>query len=206
MKKLSRIIASGFIGFWIPILIILLLFEKMFHVIHKAIIPFETHLPVLHFFGITSLVILVVLLMLVLCFLGGLLIRLNYIRKEIKTVENTILNRIPGYSTFKVMFDNETQLQENITWHAVLVAEEEDHYTLGYTTYSSEHYYVVHRVTTPSIMDTELFIIPKRRVILLNISSQEFMQHVKRVKNTAELVEKVLNRADHNGDNCPNKA
>lgn len=164
----------------------------MFNIIHHIIRPLEAHLPPLKFLGMTSIVILAIIVMLLLCYLGGLLLKLDWVQQQVQSIERSILNRIPGYSTFKVMVDKEAEIQKDLAWNAVLVVEDDEHYLLGYTSYSSEHYYMIHKITTISLADTELMIVPKHKVILLNITSQEFIQHVKHVKNTAELVEKAV--------------
>jgi uncharacterized membrane protein len=192
MKKIINIITSGFVGFWIPIIIIMVLLAKMFNVIHHLILPLEAHLPPLKLFGVTTLVIVVVIVMIILCYLGGLMLKLNWVKKKTREIERSILDRIPGYSTFKDMIDRESEIENDHTWNAVLVEEDDHHYLLGYTSYSSEHYYMVHKVTTNSLADTEMMIVPKNKVIMLSITSPEFIQHVKRVKNTAELVERVV--------------
>lgn len=203
MKKLISTITSGFVGFWIPVLILIILVGKMFNIIHHTIRPFEDHLPSLKVLGMTSVVIVAIIVMLLLCYLGGLLLKLDWVQEKIQGIERSILNRIPGYSTFKVMLDKESEIQKDLTWNAVLVVEDEGHYLLGYTSYSSEHYYMIHKVTTISLADTELMIVPKNKVIMLNITSQEFIQHVKHVKNTAELVEKAIGWIIPDENNAP---
>ncbi len=191
MKKITRLLISGIVGFWIPIAIILLLLERMFHVVNGVVAPVEAYLPKLKILGVTSIIVIVILLMIILCLMGGLLLRMNYIRKKIKKAENAILGHIPGYNTIKVMFDNEDNIQEGMAWSAVLIEEDEGCYSLGYTSYSSEHYYAVHKISDTSITNTELIIVTKEKVKQLDISTQEFLQYVKRVKNIAELVEKA---------------
>lgn len=203
MKKLISTITSGFVGFWIPVLILIILLGKMFNIIHHIVRPLEAHLPPLKFLGMTSVVIVAIIVMLILCYLGGLLLKLNWVQEKMQGVERSILNRIPGYSTFKVMLDKESEIQKDLSWNAVLVVEDDQHYLLGYTSYSSEHYYMIHKITTISMADTELMIVPKNKVIMLNITSQEFIQHVKHVKNTAELVEKAIGWIIPDGDTIP---
>lgn len=196
MKKILRLIISGIVGFWIPIAVIVFFLERMFHFVHDAVAPIEAHLPNLKILGVASIVVFVIFLMIILCILGGLLLRMTYIRKRIKMVERTILGHIPGYNTVKVMFDDEENIQEGMVWSAVLIEEDEGCYSLGYTSYSSERYYAIHKIADTSITNTELVIIAKEKVKPLDISTQEFLQYVKRVKNIAELVEKTAGREE----------
>lgn len=191
MKKILRLIISGIVGFWIPIAVIIFFLERMFHFVHDAVAPIEAHLPNLKILGVASIVVVVILLMIVLCILGGLLLRMKCVRKKKKSVEETILGHIPGYSTVKIMFDNEDNVQKGMTWNPVLIEEDEGCYSLGYTSYSSERYYAIHKISDTSITNAELVIIAKEKVKLLDISTQEFLQYVNRVKNIAELVEKA---------------
>ncbi len=192
MKRIINTITSGFIGFWVPLLVLFFLLEKMFTLIHKIVVPIESHLPEKKILGVSLIFILVILIMLILSFFGGILLKRPIVKNMSKNVETKLLQLIPGYNSFKTALDDQNALQTNESWHAVLV-EDEIGYLLGYTTDESDNYYSVHKVNSTTLADSELSIVPKSKVHVLNISAKDFMQYVKRTRNTAELVEQFIN-------------
>jgi uncharacterized membrane protein len=181
---------SGFAGFWIPVLIVIFLVEKMFNLLHHLVVPVETYLPVKHLFGVAIISLLVVVLMVILSFAAGVLLTRPWMKRILQNIETKLLELIPGYNSFKTSLQDQNTFRDNTSWHAALIDDEEDSYLLAYTTEESEHYYTVHVVKSTVLNDSELTIMPKSKVHILNISPQDFMQYVKRIKNTSELVEK----------------
>jgi uncharacterized membrane protein len=98
--------------------------------------PLAKKLPDI-FLGFDGSQILAVLLLLIICFIGGLIFRSSSVKQLIGKLEDNVLSHIPGYSMMKSMTagavgkENEDTLkpvivQDGDTWNIGFMAEEAD--------------------------------------------------------------------------------
>lgn len=103
MKSIALFIRTTLTGgvlFLLPIGLIIILFNKVFGIIFKISEPLSNNLPVI-IFGLKGSVILTLFLLIIICFIGGMLFRSQRIKKNIQKLEESVLDFVPGYSLMK---------------------------------------------------------------------------------------------------------
>ena len=124
MKGLRQFIGSALVGGLLvlaPIYIAVLLLLKAMQSIEVLIRPLTKLLPA--WFPAVQVVSLV--LVVVLCFLVGLLVRTRPGRRTREQIERALFDKIPGYSLFKKLAQQVAGTSQEMTWKPALVEIEE---------------------------------------------------------------------------------
>jgi uncharacterized membrane protein len=96
----------GGLVFLVPIAILAFLGMKAVHVLQRLARPLSRLLPVdTTVWGVVVADVIVVALILLACFAGGLLARLSFANQFVKKAETGVLWRIPGYGLVKALTD-----------------------------------------------------------------------------------------------------
>ncbi len=104
MKKILQYIQGTIIKglfFILPVLVFAYLIEKVFMPIQSIIRKASQSLDIEHFIGRSLLTILTIVGFLVLCFFGGLLMRLSSVGRWKTWIEENVLRFTPGYLFIK---------------------------------------------------------------------------------------------------------
>jgi uncharacterized membrane protein len=128
MKWYSAIITrilKGIIFFLLPIILLLYIFEKALKIIQAIILPLKTYLPDSDVFGIGLLSLISIALILLICYLAGILAERKYIKAFITLVEDKLLIFIPGYALMK-SGASETIGKTDDEWSVVLIGEDDE--------------------------------------------------------------------------------
>lgn len=188
MKKVFGIIFSGYLSLLFPLIVSIILLEKLHHLLFPVTQWIEGHLHVSRLLGVLGVILISVLLMLLLGYLCGLLIRSAYLKRQIEKYEDKFLSRIPMYNLVKSVLYTESDIGSEKKFRPALLREDEA-FSLCYVTSESENYYTVY-VSEGGLSGGELQIVPKHRVKILTISLPEFTRLVKQYGiNSALLAE-----------------
>ena len=112
-------VAGGFFVL-LPLVIVVLLFGELFDMIDGLLIPMAEHLPVHEVGGVEVAFLLGVLLIVLLCFVSGLLLSTRLGSRINEAVERAILDRVPGYRFVRTLTDRFNSAEAQA---AVLVRE-----------------------------------------------------------------------------------
>ena len=91
-------VLSGFIFLVLPLTLMIFVLMKAVGLMKKLIQPLKNILPDDKVFGVGFLTIISLLLIILLCFLAGVVIEIKMVRKFIRKLEDHVLVFIPGYS------------------------------------------------------------------------------------------------------------
>src|SRR6187401_710712 len=103
MKALYRFIVNTFTGgilFLLPVTSLIMILAKINGFMITLSEPLAKRLPDV-FFGFDGSRLLAILLIIFVCFVGGLAFRARLIRRLIAKLEGNVLVHIPGYAMFK---------------------------------------------------------------------------------------------------------
>ncbi|MBO9583324.1 MAG: DUF502 domain-containing protein [Flavobacterium sp.] len=106
MNGILKIIKATFLGgilFLAPLILLLVLFEKGYHIVQKITVPIVSSLPRVKFMGFALQEIIAVTIIIIICFAAGLLARTVYAKKLIQKIEDNVLSLVPGYAFIKNM-------------------------------------------------------------------------------------------------------
>jgi uncharacterized membrane protein len=109
MKSIFKIIKATLIGgilFLAPLVLLLVLLEKGYHIVQKITLPIVSLLPRVKILGLAIQEIIGIIVIIIICFTAGLLARTAYAKRLVEKLENGILSFVPGYSFMKKANEN----------------------------------------------------------------------------------------------------
>lgn len=124
MKSILKIIKATFLGgilFLAPIVLLLVILEKGYHIIQKITHPIISHFPKVKVLGLAIEEIVAITIIFIICITAGLIARTEYAKRLIEKLENGILSFIPGYSFMKKTNENIMGFESNENLKVVLV-------------------------------------------------------------------------------------
>ncbi|HEY1195458.1 DUF502 domain-containing protein [Flavobacterium sp.] len=124
MKSILKIIKATFLGgilFLAPLVVLLLILEKGYGIIQKVTLPLVNNLPRIHVLGIALQELVGIIIIILICFLAGLLAKTSKAKKLIQKLEDGILSFVPGYSFMKSMNENIMGIESKENLKVILV-------------------------------------------------------------------------------------
>ncbi|MDA6070513.1 DUF502 domain-containing protein [Flavobacterium sp. AC] len=124
MKSILKIIKTTFLGgilFLAPLVLLLVILEKGYHIIQKITLPIISHFPKVKILGLAIEEITAIIIIFIICITAGLIARTDYAKKLVQRLENGILSFVPGYSFIKKTNENIMGLESNENLKVVLV-------------------------------------------------------------------------------------
>ena len=113
---IKNTVIGGFI-FLIPFVVIFVVIAKALKIMISVAKPISNIVPIESFAGIAIIDLLALLIIVVLCFIAGLLARGSFGKNTFKSLDNSLANLIPGYSVLKSIadsFKNEQEAEKNL--------------------------------------------------------------------------------------------
>jgi uncharacterized membrane protein len=118
-------IFTGIVFFLVPVMLLFFIFEKAIAVVQGIILPIKSHLPTERIFGMGLLAIISLLLILLICYLAGMLAESRYVKSFIALLEDNLFVFIPGYAMMKSRASEAIGNTDN-EWKTVLIGDGED--------------------------------------------------------------------------------
>jgi uncharacterized membrane protein len=101
--KFFRTTLAGGILFLLPVVVLIILIGKAVEIAHKIVLPLADLIQMEPVIGIEAPRLLAVVLLVLLCFLAGVLARTTIAQKATNWVESAALSNIPGYEFVKAV-------------------------------------------------------------------------------------------------------
>ncbi len=193
MKKILNTILNGYLGLLFPLIMTIILLQKLHHLIYPLVLTIENKLHISRALGALGIIFISAFIMIILGYFAGLLIKSPFIKKEVGKFEETVLSKIPMYNLIKSLFGTEIGIKGKDNFRPALLADEQS-FSLCYVTSESDEYYTVY-VSEGGLSGGELKIVPKNRVRLLDIGLNEFTRLIKQYGvNSAQYAESFLKK------------
>jgi uncharacterized membrane protein len=91
----------GGVLFLVPIAVIAVILGKVFQISMMIVEPLDRIIPIDSFAGVAFVNVLAIVLILLVCFLGGLLARYGWLAERIGKVDGLLIDLMPGYAVAK---------------------------------------------------------------------------------------------------------
>lgn len=104
MKSILFFLKTSIIGgitFFLPLVFLMIMLKHAVEELTRVVGPLAEKLGIATIAGKATILIFVIVIILLFCFLGGLLMRLPQFRQLNEFIENNLLTLVPGYDTFK---------------------------------------------------------------------------------------------------------
>ena len=175
-KKTFRSLIIGGLFFIIPLVVLIFLFKKAI----ALLLPIGKHMVGaigLHsLFGVATVSIVSVILLLLICYLAGFLMSKGFITQWSNGVEEKLFMFFPGIQMLKyrMIGDQHNNLRHH--WQAILL-KEETCYRIGFITDNSDPgYFSIYLPDAPKMDAGEIRFIPKETCVYHPISISEAMK------------------------------
>lgn len=166
-KQFIRDTLTGGILFLLPLVLLIMILNKAHVMLVKISAPFAKILPDI-ILGFDGSSVLAIFLLIILCFLGGLLFRSSNVRRWITKFEENVLSYLPGYSMVKSITTDAIGQRDDQSLHSVLV-QDGDAWNIGFLVEEGEGWSTVFFPEAPRHDSGEVKIVPSSRVRKLDI-------------------------------------
>ncbi len=195
MKKFITTTIKGYISLLFPLMISLILLEKL----HKILQPINQqlieNLHIAHFYGILLFIVISIVDLILLGFLCGWLIKSKWVQTALRKYESTVLEKIPLYNMAKSLLGiegNTTKGKSN--FRPALLLEEQNMFTLCYVTSEGPDFYMLF-LSEGGLTGGELRVVPKQLVHLLDMHLTDFSRLIKQSGVDAEKYAGLFQKA-----------
>ncbi len=193
MKKIVSIIINGYMGLLFPLIMTIILLEKLHHFISPLVIGIENKLHISKITGMFSLIIISTIIMVLLGYLAGIIIKSPFIKKQIESFEVKILSKIPIYNLIKSLLGTEIGIKGKGSFRPALL-QDGSSFSLCYVTSESDSFYTVF-ISEGGLSGGELRIVPKNNIRFLKVGLNEFTRIIKQYGvNSAQYAEIFLDK------------
>lgn len=169
---------TGGILFMLPVILVIMLLMKAHEMLSKLIKPFSGMLPI-SVMGFDGSRVIAIFLMVLICFISGLLFRSTAVRKGVNQLEDNFLYLIPGYTLIKSITADAVGDKDQHDLKPVLV-EIEGIMKIGFLAEERDDLCVIF-FPEPTKSDAgEVVIMPRTSVKSIDASTNKIAQCMKR--------------------------
>jgi uncharacterized membrane protein len=184
---LVRTTLTGGILFLLPVVLIIFIFSKALQILAKISTPITDRLPDI-ILGFDGGKLITVVLLILICFVSGLLVRAPSVRRWIDKIEDDFLSYLPGYTMIKSIASDIVGKSDR-ELKAVLVREEET-WQVGFLVEENKEFCAVFFPEAPKHDSGEIKIVPIAWVTKVNITTREAALSIQRYgKGTLSWIE-----------------
>jgi len=191
MKSITSFVKTTLIGglfFVIPIVLVLLILDKILEFFRKLVAPIADLIPLEAFGGITISRIFALLVLLLICFMAGLFSKSTKASQFRKWIEDKILSHIPGYTLLKGMTESAAGRDSEDLKDVVLVDIEEV-WQIGFLMDEiDDELSAVYIPGAPNPMSGDVFFVKKERLKKLDLPELSAMKIYKKLGSDAKKI------------------
>jgi len=133
MKGFARFLWTTLVGgllFLVPLIVLGVVVEKALVIAYRLVGPLAAVLPFPSLVGLKTPVFLAAAVVVLLCFLAGVVARGARARKAVERLEEAVLSKLPGYALLKGMSESMLGVERE-GHHPVVLARFDDAWQLG---------------------------------------------------------------------------
>ncbi len=190
MKKIVNVIVNGYLGLLFPLIVSIILLEKLHHLLLPVTHWVESQLHISRLLGVLNVLVISILLMLLLGYLCGCLLGSAFVKRQVEKYERNVLSKIPVYNLIKSVVSSQVGTASKANFRPALLLDEEG-FALCYVTSESERFYGLCLIGG-GLNGGDVKIVRKEKIRLLDVSVAEFSRLIKQYGiDSAELAEKL---------------
>lgn len=168
--KIKNTIIAGIVLF-LPVFILAAMFQKVYDFLYGFSHQFTAHLGLDKVEAVDFAPILTSLLLLLLLYVFGLLVKLSAVTKAKDWVENNLLTYIPNYAKYKAKMMK--KLQPGVDKRQPVLVEMNEAWKPGLLVNSENGKSTVFMPSTPDTSYGEVWVVNSEKVTSLNMSTKE---------------------------------
>lgn len=184
MKSIFKIIKATFLGgilFLAPLVVLLIILEKGYGIIQKITLPLANHLPRIHVLGIALQELVGIIIIILICFLAGLLAKTAKAKTLIQKLEDGILSFVPGYSFMKNMNENIMGIESKDDLKVILVPTDAGLQFAFLIEEINENKFAVFIPDAPNPWSGSVVFVEKKDITDINISQKQALSCIRKL-------------------------
>lgn len=190
MKAIGQFVINtitGGIFLLLPLAVILIILQKIYAIVSKILRPVASHLPE-HMFGLDGNQIVSIFILIIFCFIAGLLFRSKLVRSLVDKLEDGFLSAIPGYTLIMTNVADKLHHEDDDTLTPVLVQLDESR-VFGLLTAEGDGCYSVYVPGAPDFKSGNVHVFPAERVRILDIPASAVSKNMRNLgKDSLQLL------------------
>jgi len=176
--KFLRATLTGGILFLLPVVLIIVILNKARLILAAISKPITDRLPDI-ILGLDGGKLVTIVLLVLICFVSGMLFRAPSVRRWINKLEDEFLSFLPGYTLIKSITSDVIGDKNEHGLVTVLVREEET-WQIGFLVEENKEFCAVFFPEAPKHDSGELKIVPASWVTKVNITTREATRSIQR--------------------------
>ncbi len=173
-----RTTLTGGIIFLLPIVLLFIVLAKAIEILHKISSPLADAITDGDILGFDGSMVVAIVLLIIICFISGLLFRLPTIKLWVKSLEDNVLTYLPGYALMKAITVDTLGQQEEHNLKPILV-QDGDSWNMAFLVEENKELSTVFIPDAPRYDAGEVRVVATSTVKKLNISTNKFIQSIK---------------------------
>lgn len=195
MNKLVNFIRATIAGgvlFLIPMIVLIAVVSKAINLLQHVARPLAERFPFTQVAGVGVITLISILLLLLLCFLAGLLMRTPSAKKMKSWIESNLLVYIPGYSYLQALSTDRLSNENTANWRPATILVD-DNEVICFVIDETEHYCSVFLPSAPVPSSGSVCVREKRLVRYLPINVSQASALIRKFgKGSASVFEKIV--------------
>jgi len=167
MMKFLRTTLTGGIIFLLPVTLLFIILKKAYEILVRIAKPISSRLPDF-FFGLDGATIIGIALLVVFCFIGGLLFRSRRVKQVVGKLEDNVLCFLPGYTLVRSIAADAVGEKVERNLQPVLL-QDGDSWNMGFLVEESEGSCTVFIPEMPRLDSGNVSIVPSSMVKRVNV-------------------------------------
>jgi uncharacterized membrane protein len=163
----------GGVLFLAPFAVLAIILGKVFQISMKLVAPLDAVMPVKGFAGIASVNILAVLLIVVVCYLAGILAKRAFFGKRFQRLDAFLVDLIPGYAVFKGLVGSASSDEALTNKMKPVLARFDDYEQIAFVTEAGDTHSVLFLPGAPSPWSGSAVVVENARITPLNIPAHQ---------------------------------
>jgi uncharacterized membrane protein len=172
-----RATLTGGILFLLPTVLLVMILTKAYAILYKISAPLAKVMPEI-ILGLDGSNLLSILLLIVICFVSGLLFRSGAIRRLISGLEESVLSYLPGYTLIKSIASDAIGDTTTEKMATVLV-KDEDSWNIGFLVEEDNDFCTVFFPEAPRHDSGEVKIVPASTVKKIDVAANKTSRSLK---------------------------
>jgi len=172
-----RTTLTGGILFLLPMVLLIMVVNKAHQILEKVSAPLAERLPDI-FFGWDGSGIVAILLLIILCFISGLLFRSALVKRWISKLEENVLSYLPGYSMIKSITADAVgeKIEQSLT---PVLAQDGEYWKIGFLVEEVDGFCTIFFPDAPRHDSGEVKIMPVSFIKRLSVHSHVVTRSLK---------------------------
>lgn len=175
MKKKAHIIRTTIVGgifFLLPLTLVVILLAKAFVLLQGLLQPILKPIENLTFIGFGLQRIIAILVLLIICFIAGLVANTKMARRFVTWLEDTILGLVPGYHMLKSMGQAMAGLEQKEM--EIVLARIDDGWSLSFLIEKvDEDLYTVYVPGAPNPLSGSVYHVGEKQIVRTDITQRQ---------------------------------